>query len=637
MDGVQFVFLDEAQDIDQLRFDVIARLSAGRRLMITGDPRQCIYRGLFGADPGLMRMFRPDARICHMTVTFRCSPEIVDFVNAAFPYAGLPPMRSHNTTPARRKRAMPSLIELHAGRAGFGINRLDVVNMLVDIIRQRLERGAAPQDIAILTPSCKNSTLALLNCVRTKLEKHKVPVDFNKRELNGFTSAALHGAVYIGSVHSFKGSERAHIILSSFYTGIGAWVPTSMRGTETVPDPDFKNVMYVAATRAITSLTMIESCHYPQKNERVSFLVGPIVDSTYVVKTSEKHPLGKFESKIPLPKTAVKELLQDLPVALMQELAMVAEKAVLVEADIPQAQYSVPIRFIEYSDSDLYGLFMEVVIARELVRGTPHFAIVANTMLFMPVYVTKQELANAVNGIVEDSFTQKFAHSRMEAFDVMQYLSHKKDAFLRGPEAAAAHLAMTCNVHVLADWECAEFYKNLQEGWAQLTSIADERIETSAIVVQIFNNVLYQNYHSTRLGVYWLPHHVLTAEQLLPTLPYGARHTWRAYLADVVRAYMAQIGSTPEKYQERVSEAPLNGCVDAIDGLGRVIDFKCCGSDGIATGVVYCGQVQAYRKIVGNKDDAFLFSALTLKAYRVPWVASSDSQILDILQKAASF
>jgi DNA helicase-2/ATP-dependent DNA helicase PcrA len=86
------LFVDEAQDLNPLQFEVLEQIRAGRPdLCLVGDPRQAIY-GWNGSDPTLLARIDerlPGITIVRLTGNHRCTPPIVRAGIAALTGAGV--------------------------------------------------------------------------------------------------------------------------------------------------------------------------------------------------------------------------------------------------------------------------------------------------------------------------------------------------------------------------------------------------------------------------------------------------------------------------------------------------------------------------------------------------------------------
>lgn len=93
----KLVIVDEAQDNDIVQLELATLLSQGGRLVLVGDPRQCIHRWR-GAEPDFFIDFhsRGSVRVMDLTDNYRSRDEVVAFGNAVSFHMG----RSRTVTKA---------------------------------------------------------------------------------------------------------------------------------------------------------------------------------------------------------------------------------------------------------------------------------------------------------------------------------------------------------------------------------------------------------------------------------------------------------------------------------------------------------------------------------------------------------
>jgi DNA helicase-2/ATP-dependent DNA helicase PcrA len=79
-DQIRHVLVDEAQDLDEVQYNLHRYFSPPASFFGVGDIRQTIYRWR-GARPDLMRTQYPDAALWHLNECFRCGPAVVGAAN----------------------------------------------------------------------------------------------------------------------------------------------------------------------------------------------------------------------------------------------------------------------------------------------------------------------------------------------------------------------------------------------------------------------------------------------------------------------------------------------------------------------------------------------------------------------------
>ena len=81
---IEYVLIDEYQDINPIQYQLVKKLIEPKRnLFVVGDDDQSIY-GFRGCDPGIMLNFKnqfPDGKIITFPINYRCSQPIVDAAN----------------------------------------------------------------------------------------------------------------------------------------------------------------------------------------------------------------------------------------------------------------------------------------------------------------------------------------------------------------------------------------------------------------------------------------------------------------------------------------------------------------------------------------------------------------------------
>ncbi len=168
---IRHVFVDEFQDTDPIQVEILLLLSnqlEPGRLFLVGDPKQSIYR-FRRADLGMyadlkQRLRESDAEIRELTTSYRSTPEIQNFVNAAFAkamtgdrklqQADYEPLRPH-----RKNLERPSIVALPVPRP-YGQRDItdeaieeslpDAVASYIEWLLTKSGWGIEPRDICIL-------------------------------------------------------------------------------------------------------------------------------------------------------------------------------------------------------------------------------------------------------------------------------------------------------------------------------------------------------------------------------------------------------------------------------------------------------------------------------------------------------
>ena len=621
LDEVSHVFLDEAQDLNLERYKVIDSLMANKAMMVVGDPRQCIYQGLFHADPTLMTRFRSDWVHRTLSTSYRLTKQMAEFVNAGFQYPSLPPMTSGNTYDGPK----PTLVVIHGGMEepdAFKMCRDSLLNSLIAMILHFIDGGAAPGTIAVLSPTKKSGSAAahLMNRLRTHLERLHVPTYLNSREYDSPDTGghARRETLYLGTCHSFKGSERDHVLLINFYVAPGAYTRLDSSKEE---NPDLMNLLYVACTRARRSLHIVESCHYPKQCERVPHL-NPESLHHVRVQTIHSAPLGHALNGASHPQTRVTEILGHLDGNDLDILEQRVVSSDSVRCYGKKTRLRTPKIFVQNCDADLYGNFIEAVLARAFSEGTANTDDVCQQIMAMPLYLTDREFRDLLQGVRDAVHPDKFRHTKIDP----QWLSSFVVALVAAKNPPEAIKRSLRDKSVIVFTRSSLFYEKLATLFTVIDRIGKTATPTEDVVDAIWEATLLKTFHNNYLGVYWLSGWQQSPSALLPT---GAV-SWSQYL-DQARSLLKSHHLTIAAYQFPLSHGTLNGIADLVTSGGKIIDIKCTLNESGVVGLSNLAQVQCYRGMISTdsavEQPAFLLSALTLCLYRIP--AGNDDAVLD--------
>ncbi|CAL5226407.1 g9256 [Coccomyxa viridis] len=459
LDEVSHVFLDEAQDLNLERYKVIDSLMANKAMMVVGDPRQCIYQGLFHADPTLMTRFRSDWVHRTLSTSYRLTKQMAEFVNAGFQYPSLPPMTSGNTYDGPK----PTLVVIHGGMEepdAFKMCRDSLLNSLIAMILHIIDGGAAPGTIAVLSPTKKSGSAAahLMNRLRTHLERLHVPTYLNSREYDSPDTGghARRETLYLGTCHSFKGSERDHVLLINFYVAPGAYTRLDSSKEE---NPDLMNLLYVACTRARRSLHIVESCHYP-KATRVTEILGHL----------DGNDLDILEQRV------------------------VSSDSVRCYGK--KTRLRTPKIFVQNCDADLYGNFIEAVLARAFSEGTANTDDVCQQIMAMPLYLTDREFRDLLQGVRDAVHPDKFRHTKIDP----QWLSSFVVALVAAKNPPEAIKRSLRDKSVIVFTRSSLFYEKLATLFTVIDRIGKTATPTEDVVDAIWEATLLKTFHNNYLG-----------------------------------------------------------------------------------------------------------------------------------------
>jgi DNA helicase-2/ATP-dependent DNA helicase PcrA len=139
------VICDEFQDNNALNYDILSRLDP-EHLTVVGDVNQSIF-GFRGASCGLVDLFlseHPKARIIRLEDNYRSGQKILDLANRVVESAP----RALVLTSAKKHESQSHLVALP--------NAISESAFILDWIRKKMERGAKPSEIAILSRSSRS-------------------------------------------------------------------------------------------------------------------------------------------------------------------------------------------------------------------------------------------------------------------------------------------------------------------------------------------------------------------------------------------------------------------------------------------------------------------------------------------------
>ena len=153
------VICDEFQDNNALNYEILSRLDP-QHLTVVGDVNQSIF-GFRGASCGLVDLFlkeHPKARIIRLENNYRSGQKILDLANGVV--ADCP--RALVLTSAKGHDSRTELVPLPTAVSESAF--------ILDWIRQRIERGTKPSEIAVLARSSRS-----LETVELALKFQKIP------------------------------------------------------------------------------------------------------------------------------------------------------------------------------------------------------------------------------------------------------------------------------------------------------------------------------------------------------------------------------------------------------------------------------------------------------------------------------
>lgn len=227
--NIEYLFVDELQDVGNLEFDFLMDLNANNNFFI-GDDYQAIY-GFKGGDVDIFLSLLKDSNweSHYMTNNYRNAVEILDFANRVI-------VNANNIIP----KTTHCISKEHGS---LSIKQKSEINKF---LTYTLSNEKDYKHWFILVRTNKD-----LNYLATLLEYCKIPVvtfkqaDINKKEMD---SALQQNAVKLLTIHTSKGLEEDNVLLYGNFP---------IKPSETTKSEEIK-VFYVGITRARKNLIIFK-------------------------------------------------------------------------------------------------------------------------------------------------------------------------------------------------------------------------------------------------------------------------------------------------------------------------------------------------------------------------------------------
>ena len=155
----RYVICDEFQDNNALNYEILSRLNPAH-LTVVGDVNQSIF-GFRGASCDLVDLFlkeHPHARVIRLEKNYRSGQKILDLANGVVKTCPNALVLTSAKGQASRTEQVP--LPTAASESAF----------IMDWIRQRIERGTKPAEIAVLSRSSRS-----IETVELALKFQKIP------------------------------------------------------------------------------------------------------------------------------------------------------------------------------------------------------------------------------------------------------------------------------------------------------------------------------------------------------------------------------------------------------------------------------------------------------------------------------
>ena len=246
------IVLDEDQDMSPLYFQFIVKfirdMGEPIQLLILGDYMQGLYE-FKGADVRFLTMadtiwngfelLNTNEFIkCTMKMSFRITNQICSFVNDVM--LGEPRMQA-----CRDDQSVTYIRQ----------SRMNIHNIIIAEIYKLFDKGIKPCDIFILGSSVKGINGNIRKLENSLVEKN-IPCYIPFLENDKFDDRVIQGKIVFSTFHAVKGRQRKYVIVVGFDNSYYHNFDRSGSKTEC------PNTFYVASTRAINGLYLMESNEY---------------------------------------------------------------------------------------------------------------------------------------------------------------------------------------------------------------------------------------------------------------------------------------------------------------------------------------------------------------------------------------
>jgi len=216
------VICDEFQDNNALNYDILSKLNP-EHLTVVGDVNQSIF-GFRGASCGLVDLFlkeHPDARVIRLEKNYRSGQKILDLANGVVESCP----RALVLTSAKGHESKTEQVPLPTAVSESAF--------ILDWIRQRIERGVKPSEIAVLSRSSRS-----IETVELALKFQKIPY----RKYGGLTlgdSAEVKDFIAFLRL-AFNANDRVALVRClTLFPGVGETSAEKYASSEEAPDQLF--------------------------------------------------------------------------------------------------------------------------------------------------------------------------------------------------------------------------------------------------------------------------------------------------------------------------------------------------------------------------------------------------------------
>ena len=253
------LIIDEAQDMTLLLYRFVKKCYScfvnKCPIVVLGDSRQCIF-SYKGADPRFLTRAPSifDWNVYSwvqktLSVTFRCSPSICDFINSCLTPSDLrlTPHKNDNDDDTTPIKPVYMIFDT------WNENNMHKIVTLIETVL--IDHQASLNDILILFASVKQTSTTGKDkpvkklCNMLSAHGYSIAIQFDHSI--DIDDEILQNKIWIANFHKVKGIERKHVFVfdfdSSYFTFYG----------KNMEDTILPNIIYVALSRASCTLHVI--------------------------------------------------------------------------------------------------------------------------------------------------------------------------------------------------------------------------------------------------------------------------------------------------------------------------------------------------------------------------------------------
>lgn len=244
--------IDEAQDMTCLYFMFVSKMirdmGSQIQLLILGDYMQGLYE-FKGADTRFLTLAEPIWKgnpalktdkfsLCTMKMSYRITNQMCNFINNVLINA--PRMEACRDGPP----------VVYASNSSQNLERI-----VIGEIFKILENGGQPNEIFILGPSVKGLNSKIRSLENSLVEKN-IPCHVPMRDGDKVDERIIDKKVVFATFHTVKGRERKYVFVVGFDNSY------FICNARTAPRDKCPNTLYVAASRAKSTLYLLEQNEY---------------------------------------------------------------------------------------------------------------------------------------------------------------------------------------------------------------------------------------------------------------------------------------------------------------------------------------------------------------------------------------